>query len=39
MNLIFVYNANGGLVNSWLDTAHKIVSPSTYSCSLCAITF
>lgn len=36
--LIFVYNADSGLVNSWLDMAHKIVSPSTYECDLCALT-
>lgn len=38
MKLIFVYNANSGLVNTWIDIAHKIVSPSTYSCDLCALT-
>ena len=36
--LIFVYNANAGAVNGLLDSAHKIVSPSTYECSLCSIT-
>jgi len=39
MRLIFVYNANSGKVNSIIDSVHKIVSPSTYSCALCAITF
>ncbi len=38
-SLIFVYNANSGAVNALLDTAHKIVSPDTYECSLCALTF
>ncbi|SCY35267.1 hypothetical protein SAMN05192588_2433 [Nonlabens sp. Hel1_33_55] len=37
--LIFVYNANSGKLNAWLDTAHKIVSPSTYKCRLCDLTF
>tara|TARA_R110001632_G_scaffold76141_8_gene172869 strand:- start:936 stop:1310 length:375 start_codon:yes stop_codon:yes gene_type:complete len=37
--LIFVYNAQSGKMNALLDTAHKIVSPSTYSCDLCALTF
>lgn len=37
--LIFVYNADGGLVQGLLDTLHKTLSPSTYSCSLCAITY
>ncbi len=39
MKLIFVYNANSGIVNTLLDSAHKIVSPATYNCNLCAITF
>ncbi|PJJ60608.1 hypothetical protein [Hymenobacter chitinivorans] len=36
--LLFVYNADTGLVNGLLDLAHKLVSPATYPCSLCAIT-
>jgi len=39
MKLIFVYNANSGAINSLLDSVHKIVSPATYDCNLCAITF
>lgn len=39
MELIFVYNAQSGKVNALLDTAHKIVSPSTYACNLCTLTF
>ena len=39
MKLIFVYNAKGGLHNKLLDYAHKIISPSTYQCSLCALTY
>jgi len=38
LQLIFVYNANSGLVDKWLDTAHKIIDPKNYSCSLCALT-
>lgn len=38
MRIIFIYNANSGLVNTWLDIGHKTVSPSTYSCNLCSIT-
>ena len=38
-NLIFVYNANSGIGNAILDVAHKIFSPKTYACNLCAITF
>lgn len=37
--LIFVYNADSGLRNLLIDGAHKILSPSTYACSLCDITF
>jgi hypothetical protein len=36
--LVFVYNADSGLVNTLLDIGHKIVSPKTYSCNLCALT-
>lgn len=39
MRLIFVYNANSGKVNAILDSLHKIASPETNDCSLCAITF
>ena len=37
--LIFVYNANSGKLSAWLDSAHKIVSPSTYQCRLCDLTY
>ena len=36
--LVFVYNADSGLFNTMTDIAHKMFSPSTYSCNLCAIT-
>ena len=36
--LIFVYNADSGFVNTLFDIAHKIFSPATYACNLCAIT-
>lgn len=39
MQLIFVYNAEGGRWNAAKDTLHKMFSPSTYPCSLCAITY
>lgn len=38
MKIIFVYNAEAGFLNGMMDSVHKIVSPSTYECSLCAIT-
>ncbi len=37
-HLIFVYNADSGLFNTVTDIAHKILSPDTYSCNLCALT-
>lgn len=37
--LIFVYNANSGAKNAILDSLHKVLSPSTYNCNLCDITF
>lgn len=37
--IIFVYNAESGLLNAVVDYAHKIVSPKTYACNLCAVTF
>jgi hypothetical protein len=37
--LVFVYNANAGLVAGMMDSVHKLVSPATYSCDLCAITY
>jgi hypothetical protein len=36
--LIFVYNADSGAFNLLTDIAHKIFSPETYTCNLCAIT-
>src|SRR6267142_3049597 len=37
--LVFVYNAKGGLFNAAADIAHKIFSPQTYQCKLCALTY
>jgi hypothetical protein len=37
--LIFIYNADGGIAQGIIDSIHKTVSPSTYPCSLCAITY
>ncbi len=36
--LVFVYNADGGVLNSIMDSAHKLFAPSTYQCALCAVT-
>ena len=37
--LIFVYNANSDLFSTVTDFAHKLLSPATYSCNLCALTY
>jgi hypothetical protein len=39
MELILVYNAESGFFNIVKDGLHKIVSPSTYHCNLCALTY
>ncbi len=39
MKLILVYNADDGLFSAVTDSIHKIMSPSTYECSLCRFTF
>ncbi|HEY0378358.1 MAG TPA: hypothetical protein VGC87_15690 [Pyrinomonadaceae bacterium] len=36
--LVFVYNAESGLFNTIGDMSHKIFSPETYQCNLCALT-
>ncbi|HEV2765066.1 MAG TPA: hypothetical protein VGV38_18940 [Pyrinomonadaceae bacterium] len=36
--LVFVYNAESGVFNTLADVAHKIFSPRTYQCNLCALT-
>ena len=38
MKVLFVYNANSGKLNSLFEAGHKLISPSTYKCSLCALT-
>ena len=37
--LIFVYNAHSNTKHGLLDAAKKILSPSTYDCKLCALTY
>ncbi|MFZ5775155.1 MAG: hypothetical protein ACOY3Z_06710 [Thermodesulfobacteriota bacterium] len=37
--LLFVYNAKAGTLQGLIDTVHKTLSPSTYECNLCAITY
>lgn len=38
MQLIFVYNADSGMVNTVKDIGHKLFSPQTYDCFLCSLT-
>lgn len=38
-SIVFVYNADSGFFNTVTDTAHKMLSPNTYECNLCAITY
>lgn len=37
--IIFVYNEDSGLFNAVAGWAHKALSPATYQCALCGITF
>lgn len=37
--LLFVYNADSGPLNALFDFGHKIISPGTYPCSLCRLTY
>ena len=39
MSLVFVYNADSGILNALKDAAHKLFSPGSYPCSLCALTY
>ncbi len=34
-----IYEADSGLMNALLDTLHKLASPATYPCRLCALTY
>jgi hypothetical protein len=36
--LVIVYNAKAGLLAGAFDSIHKLVSPDTYECDLCALT-
>ncbi len=37
--LVFVYNAKSGKLHGLLDLLHKNISPRTYPCQLCAVTY
>ena len=36
---ILIYNADSGKWNGYMDMMHKVFSPKTYPCHLCAITY
>ncbi len=38
-SLLFVYGNDSGALNGLLHAVHKIVSPSTYDCRLCGLTY
>lgn len=38
MKLIFVYNADSGIVNTVKDIGQKLFSPQNYGCLLCSLT-
>lgn len=38
MQLLFVYNADSGLVNTVKDISQKLFSPQNYDCFLCSLT-
>ncbi len=38
-HLVFVYNARSGLLSAARDAVHKLMSPKTYPCQLCALTY
>lgn len=39
IRLHFIYNAKTGIFNKLTDFAHKAISPATYQCNLCALTY
>ena len=38
MKLLFIYNADSGVLNTAKDIGHKLFSPQTYDCFLCSLT-
>ena len=39
LQLVFVYNADSGIFSGIKDLVHKSVSPKTYGCNLCGLTY
>ncbi|SRR5258708_15215240 len=38
-HILFVYNANSSLFAQITDYTHKLLSPETYQCNLCKLTY
>lgn len=38
-NLLFVYNADSGIVNTIIDGIKKATAPTSYQCRLCGLTY
>ena len=36
--LVLIYNADSGYISAAVDALHKMLSPQTYLCNLCAVT-
>lgn len=39
MKLIFVYNADSSIFDQIKDAIHKSISPNSYQCNLCGLTY
>lgn len=37
--LVFIYNAKTGFFNQTSDWLHKVISPESYDCKLCSLTY
>lgn len=37
--MVFVWNADAGWQHALMDSLHKVLSPQTYSCKLCQLTY
>jgi hypothetical protein len=37
--LVFIYNAKSTIFDQLSDFAHKLISPETYQCNLCKLTY
>lgn len=37
--VLFIYNANSGIHNKVIDSIHKNISPDSYKCKLCFVSY